>query len=416
MFCQGIRQYSRFGAAVLLVAALFLGGRSAQACQTGATINVFNVESLYVAVNDPGNAGAALVLSPGAYVLSAKTPAGVARPNGGRLELEPDMSLYGVTGDRAAVAIDTSLLPISSLRVSFGNTAALRIGRGCNAVEWITIVGNTNSTAGIETDLAGTDSANVRIAHVLAHDSIRGVDVRNIGAGMSGRHIEAEVSDNEFFRGAEGIRVVNINGVIGGQIDVTMNGNYSHGNANGCSLENSRSSSGDIYVRSNGDRFENNGIGCAIFGGLVAAPSGTASSNSVTFDAHGSKFNNNTLTEFVNTGGVAIVDFGGLLATAAETPGLANSGSHNAVMVRLWGCEVFGNQNIDFQAFGARSTAVPTGVAGLDNTVSLELYGSSKLLDVVAIGSAPDDPSGTNSVNVVRGRTATVGRDPQILR
>lgn len=405
MICTGVTQ--RFGQyaafrALIVSATLFFAGTFAGACPTGTTINVFNVEDLYAAINNPADAGATILLSPGTYVLSARTSAGVARPNGGRLELQLDMSMYGVVGDRAAVTIDTSQLPVASLRIALGNTAAIRVGRGCNDLEWLTIAGNPSSTAGIETDLAGTDIAQVKIAHVVAHDSIRGVDIRNIGAAMSGRRIEAEVSDSEFFRGAEGIRVVNINGVNNGQIEATLSGNYSHGNFTGCIVVNNRSSSGDIHVRSNGDRFENNGIGCTVFGAIVTAP-GVANSNSVTFEAHGSKFNNNTLTEFVNTGGVSAIDFGGLLVIGAETPGLANSASHNSATLRLWGCEVSGNQNIDFQAFGGRSVAVPVGVAGLDNTANIELYGSSKQLDVIAIDSTPDDASGTNTVSVLRG-------------
>src|SRR5512146_1732982 len=67
---------------------------------------VADVDALYSAVNNPGNAGAVILLAPGTYVLSAKNGSGVARPNGGRLELQPDMSLSGVAGDRSAVVID----------------------------------------------------------------------------------------------------------------------------------------------------------------------------------------------------------------------------------------------------------------------------------------------------------------------
>ena len=411
MTCSRIAQPStRFGfrAVVFLVTILFVGP-VARACQTGTTINVSDVEGLYAAVNDSANAGATIVLSPGVYVLSAKTPAGDARPNAGRLELQPDMSIYGVTGDRAAVVMDMSLLPSSSFTVSLGNTSAIRLGRGCNDVEWLTIAGNTSSAAGIETDLVGSNTAQVRIAHLAAHDSFRGVDIRNIGAAMSGRRIEAEISDSEFFHAREGVRIVNIT-VGSGQIDATLSGNYTHDNTNGCIIENNRSSHGDLHVRSNGDRFEHNGLGCLIGGGLVATTSGAANSNSAVFEAHGCKFSNNTLTP-------PGIDSGGILVVGAETPGVANSASHNSVSIRLWGCEVFGNQNVDFQAFAARSIAVPTGVAGLDNTVNIELYGSSTQLDIIAVDSVPDDPSGTNAVSVIRGHTQDHPvRDPHPLR
>src|SRR5215472_12705635 len=47
-------------------------------------IQVSNVEELYSAVNDSANAGAAIVLSSGIYMLSALDPNGVPRPKGGR--------------------------------------------------------------------------------------------------------------------------------------------------------------------------------------------------------------------------------------------------------------------------------------------------------------------------------------------
>ena len=109
---------------------------------TTTSVYVTNVEQLYAAVNDPANAGAAILLSPGNYLLSSTNGAGSARPNGGRLEFQRDMSLYGVTGDRGAVVIDASALPASAFNVSFGRTGPIRIGRGNNAVEWLTIVGS----------------------------------------------------------------------------------------------------------------------------------------------------------------------------------------------------------------------------------------------------------------------------------
>lgn len=360
----------------------------------GASVDVANVEQLYAAVNDPGNAGATIVLAPGTYVLSAKDPGGVARPNGGRIELQPDMSLSGVSGDRAAVVIDMSLLPGSSFNASVGKSSGIRIGRGVNSVEWLTILGNSNSTAGIETDLADSHPAQLRIAHVTAHASIRGVDVRNTGAGMSGRSIVASIEDNEFFGGTEGIRMLNVNGIVGARIDATLSGNRVHDNGNGCIVENNRSSSSTIHVRSSGDRFDHNGLGCIIGGGLVAAP-GAANANTTTFEAYGDSFSDNTLAS-------PNIDFGGVLVVGAETPGVPNSASHNTVTVALWGTKVSGNQNVDFQAFGARNIGSPTGISGTDNHATIELHGVSKQIDVHAVNSSPVDAGGTNTVTVVR--------------
>ena len=82
------------------------------------SITVADVEQLYTAVNDPARAGFVILIAPGTYSLSTKTPGNVTRPNGGRLELQPDMSLIGVAGDRSAVVIDMSALPLASFNTS----------------------------------------------------------------------------------------------------------------------------------------------------------------------------------------------------------------------------------------------------------------------------------------------------------
>ena len=69
--------------------------------------------------------------------------------------------------------------------------------------------------------------------------------------------------------------------------------------------------------------------------------------------------------------------------------------------MRLWGCKVAGNQNIDFQAFGARSGDL-SGIAGIDNHTTIELHGLSKQIDVVGVDSSPVDPSGSNTATVIR--------------
>jgi hypothetical protein len=358
------------------------------------SVYVANVEQLYSAVNNPENAGAAIVLAAGTYVLSA-TSGGIARPNGGRLELQPGMSLTGVAGDRSAVVIDMSALPISSFNASIGLTGGIRLGRGSNAVEWLTIVGQPKSAGAVETDLADSHPTEVTVSHVVTRGSGRGVDVRNTTTAMAGRSIDARIEDNEFFDGGEGVRLLNLN-VIGAHIDATMSGNRMHDNKVGCLIEHNRASSGSIHVRSSGDRFEHNALGCLIGGGLVAgvAPGG-ANSNSTAFEAYGDAFVDNTLD-------VPAIDYGGVLVLGAETPGLANSASHNTVSVALWGTRVSGNQNVDFQAYGARSIAIPPGISGIDNHVTIELHGVSRQIDVDAVNSMPVDPTGTNSVTVVR--------------
>ena len=126
-------------------------------------IYVSTVNELYAAVNDPGNAGATVILSPGQYVLDA------AYPNLGRLELQEDMSLQGQPGNTAAVLIDESALPGNSFRITpTVSTGGIRAGKGTNRLEWLSIKGGSlavNPFSVIETDLVGTQTHLV-ISHV----------------------------------------------------------------------------------------------------------------------------------------------------------------------------------------------------------------------------------------------------------
>ena len=391
-------QLLRGGIAVLVFAA---APHTSTAASAGPAVYVVDVEQLYAAVNDPLNVGASVFLAPGIYLLSP-----LARPNGGRLELQHDMSLYGVAGDRTAAVIDATALPASSFSMPFGRTGVIRTGRGSNAVEWLTIAGNPLAAAAVETDLVGTPETRIRVAHVVAGNSARGVDIRNIGVGMARRRIDAEIVDSEFFGGIEGIRVINLAGADYGDIGVAMHGNRSYENRLGCIVENNRSSFARIHVRSSGDRFEDNGLGCQIGGGLVVPLVGAANSNSVVFEGHGTGFiNNNKRTGFCDEcQGPTFIDFGGVVVAGGDALARANSTSSNTVMVKLWGCRVAENvigAGIDFQAFGARSDD-PSGIAGTDNHVTIELHGVSKQIDVVAVDSSPEDPSGTNTVTVLR--------------
>ena len=367
---------------------------------TATSVSVTNVEQLYSAVNDPANAGAAILVSPGRYVLSATDGGGTARPNGGRLEFQRDMSLYGVTDDRAAVVIDASALPVSTFNVSFGRTAPIRIGRGSNTIEWLTIVGNPAAAAGIATELTGTPTTAIRVAHVFANESSRGIDIRNVSATMIGRRIDAEIIDNELVGPSEvvgmseGVRVANFVGADNGVIVATLSGNRVYGFQLGCIMTSNRSSNSTVDVRSSGDRFVGNALGCLIAGGLSQAATGVANSNVTTFEARGTQFVDNTAQiPGIDPGGVRVV--GGLSTITA------NATSNNTVSVDLWGSKVSGNQVVDFEAFGAWKASSP-GIAGTNNHATVTLHGVSKQIDVVAASSVPSEVAATNTVTVIR--------------
>jgi hypothetical protein len=350
--------------------------------------NVTTVEELYAAINDTANEGFNIVLAPGTYVLSATEPGGPPPPLrlfGGRLELQRDMSLIGVKGNSSAVVIDAKSLPDPSFKnltiggLSGQNTGAIRIGRGSNSIEWLTIVGKPNSASGIETDLTGTDpqeATHIRVEHVVSSGSRRGLDVRNIGAAMAGRIIVAEIFNNDFSAGllagqpSEAIRLVNFFGPDGGKIHAVMSGNRFHDSPTGCFVGNNRTNFGLVEVRSNQDTFEDNEAGCVIVGAIISAGTiGTTKLTTTTFDAHGSDFVNNT-GSFPPTGPFPTYR-GGIVALGAEVQD-PTTASDNTALIVLQNCRVSGNQNQGFEAFGARSTGAIAGTTNNKVTISLK--------------------------------------------
>lgn len=395
-------QFVNRGLAVLVFVAATITSSTVSA---GTVVYVADVESLYDAINNCPCEGAAVVLAPGTYLLSKKDPLGNDRPNGGRLELQKDMSLYGVAGDRAAVVIDATALTAGSFNVPFGRTGPVRIGRGSNTIEWLTVLGNPAAAAGIATELPGTPSAQIRVAHVVSGGSSRGIDVRNVGKDMAGRRIDAEIVDNEFFGPSqvlpgtlsEGIRVVNFVGADGGVILASLSGNRTQGFQRGCIVANNQSSNAVVEVRSSGDRFFANDLGCLIAGGVSSATP-VANSNATIFEARGSQFVDN----------VAPIGGGGILVIGGFSTTQANVTSSNTVSVALWGSKVSDNVGVNFEAFGALQTQTPPpGLAGTNNHVTIALRGVSKQIDVVGVDSLPEDsrlpdPSGGNTVTVLR--------------
>jgi len=71
------------------------------------------------------------------------------------------------------------------------------------------------------------------------------------------------------------------------------------------------------------------------------------------------------------------------------------------VSVALWGSKVSDNLGNDFEAFGARRDAL-SGTAGTNNNVTIEFHGTSKRIDVLTTASLPVDPTGTDTVTVIR--------------
>lgn len=368
-------------------------------------VNVAGVEELYAAVNDPENAHALVVVAPGTYALAALDTSGVARPNGGRLELQEGMGLQGVVGDRSAVVIDAAGLPLTSYvtQASPGlppaPTGPIRMGRGRNSIEWLTIR-NAARQGGIETDLFGAGPARIRIAHIASTGNVRGIEVRNFGSWTAGRVIDADLVDNHIYGNTtglgEGIRIVNIQGANGAQIFARLSGNLVHGNKIGMLVVNNGSNLAQISVLSTGDRFLQNGGGTIIIGGLGSNT--MANGNGIAFEARGSHFSDNNA--------FADIDRGGLVVIGGENISMPNHASYNTVNVVLDGCRLEGNQLMDIGAFGARSNPSSIGMPGTDNRVEVTLRGGGKELPTIVeiADSIPNDPLWMNTAVVIDDR------------
>jgi len=370
-------------------------------------VEVSNIDELYAAVDNVNYEGALLLISPGIYVLNAN------RPNGGRIEFQKDMALQGLPGHAESVIIDASQLPgssfIPSLNIPAPRTGAIRMGKGNNSIEWLTVKGNSTSQAlsAIDTDLIGDGECNITIAHCIVTGGRIGIDMRNVGLASKNRMIHAALMDNEILENlvqqGQGIEVQNANGASGAVIRAVLNGNYVHGNKVGLrsfnnNANNTKTDSGSIIIQSNADRFEENGIGIFLASSLNQGASTTANSNTLSFEAHGSDIQNNKGTipsdvPDVAPGGLYVA--GGLSANSGEV-------SSNKLQVKLFGCTLSDNNGPDIKAYGYLS--VRGILYGTHNVATIHLAGVSANSIVTAIASVPNESEGTNIINVYHDR------------
>ena len=368
-------------------------------------IYVTDIAELYTAVNDPANAGNQIILSEGTYTLSS------SYPNGGRLELQKDMELRGQPGHPELTVIDQTALPTASFNLSTGGrTGGIRMGRGSNVLEWLTIKGNVNALSAIDTDLPSTETY-IKISHCIVSNSQIGIDIRNRLAQHSNRIIHASIENNEVVANnagfGSGVVFQNANGVSSAVIIGDMATNYIHGNRVGFRAFNNAATStvndGSITVNSNADRIEGNGLAMYVAGGLSQASSALANGNQTHLEFHGTIIRNNNpapmppellpLEASIPPGGIFAV---GGISTVAD-----NKASNNQFIVSFWGCDISGNNGTDINAFGAWSRT-PVLLPGINNNAEIYLYGISTNANVVAIPCVPFEPAGTNVVNVVR--------------
>jgi hypothetical protein len=374
-------------------------------------LQVSTIEELYTAVNDPENTGTQVILAPGIYVLSA------TYPNGGRLELQQDMSLLGQPGQRDAVIIDQSALPASSFTIPAGRTGGIRTGRGINAIEWLSLKGgavSANPFSVLNTDLLSTETELI-LSHVYVdvNGSNLGINLRNRLAEHANRKVYATLEDNEM-TGAINVNGIalalqNANGSSGALIDVTMRNNYIHGNKIGILCFSTTGavsiSSCTILINSSGDRLEGNGVGLDVSAGVNQSGVTTSNNHVTTIAMHGTSIRDNNppgMPQLVPVNGALP---GGIYAATAynsvnNITGY-NRASDNKMTISLWGCDISNNNGTDIYAYGA--WCPPAAVlGGSNNLLELYLYGLSSNATVIAVASSPVEPAGTNVVNVYR--------------
>jgi hypothetical protein len=370
-------------------------------------MHVSDISQLYAAVNDPANTGSKIVLAPGTYILDPN------HPNAGRIEFLENMELQGQPGHPEQVIIDASALPSTSfnppLNFPTGRTGAIRMGRGANTIEWVTVLGNSSQSAlsVIDADLVSTPVAHIRIAHCIVTGGRIGINLRNPSTASSGRILEAEIADNEIEENlvefGQGILLQNAAGANGAIIRATLHGNYVHGNKVGMVAWNNNSAntvtnSNSISIQSNADRFDENGIGIFLNAALNQGTTTTANENFLHFEAHGTSIQNNIGVPppyVFNPAPGGIYAAGGL-----SLRGGAADASNNRLEISLWGCPISGNQGRDIEAYGAFSNSAT--LAGTNNVVNIHLHGVSANATVNTTPSFPAEPAGTNTVNIFR--------------
>jgi hypothetical protein len=395
---QGRRCASgRIGVAkrALALAAIAILGAAVVASAQGPKVVVTTAAELQAAVANPANAGRRIVLAPNpdGYVLS---PSG---PTQGRLELQTDMELEGAPGDSSAVVIDASLLPAASYQTGGPATGALRMGRGHNAVRWLTLRNATRGQAFIETDLTPTApdaQTSVTVERCIIEGNARGIDFRLIGAATNGRTLTGYFEDNILRSNTlgmgQGVRIAILQGVTGATLRATIKGNSLEGNLAGLLAASNSSSGNTIAIDSKSNSYTGNGIGCLLVAGIATGAS-HADDNELTFDSHNDEFEgNDEPTAVYADAGAGLAVLGGDSAAAA-----AGGTNRNSTRLDLRNARFSANPTADVVAFGARGA---NGlVAGTGNDVLITLLGSTRDPFILPTDSIPAEP--TNHVTVV---------------
>ena len=328
------------------------------------------------------------------------------------------MSLKGQAGNPDAVFIDQSSLPAASLVLAVGGrTGGIRMGKGTNSLEWLSLKGanvSANPFSVINTDLFSLETW-INISHVKVdvNGCVIGINLRNRLAEHTGRKIYATLEDNEVFGAVNfngfGIAAQIANGASGSLIKVTMRKNYIHGNKVGlltfCSAQTTTVINSRIEITSHGDRIEGNGCGIDFTGAVNQTTTTVANNNTAILKMNGSSISNNNpagAPQLAPVNGA----FPGAMTLTAGYSNVNNIGgydraSNNTMIVECTGCTISNNGPTDIYAHAAWCQPACV-LAGSNNLLEIYLKGSSANAIVDAAASVPAEPTGTNVVNVYR--------------
>lgn len=366
----------------LVVAALAALVSLSAASRTPVPIR--DAPDLYDHLTNSAYDGALLVLAPGPYPLDP------ARPNCGRLELRPGMAITGVAGAPEQVVIDASALYLAKPdQPNYCNEpakfAAVRMGRGNNSLESLTVTGASSAAAAIGTDLDGS-ATRVRIANVIVTNSARGIDVRNFltsGRALDVTLVDNVMHDNKLSKPGQGLRIANI-GSTASSIRVTMSGNAMYDNVVGCLVANLNGSNSAIAVTSTGDAIYDNGNGCLVNGGIADAGSLIPAPANASGNAVSVMFNGGSIEGNNRPPGAASPSPGGLVVIGGQSNSPVYGASRNAVSVTLKSTLLDDNPpQKDLVAAGA----VPD-VSGTGNSVLVDLRNAAGTPETTVTTSA----------------------------
>jgi hypothetical protein len=413
-----------------------IAGPTAEA--RGRKVMVDDVDELYQAVNDPRNANTVVQVRRGVYALAA-TP---ARPNDGRLVLQPGMELAGenryrfvdgrpaprdaggeVFADPASeTVLDGSALTGGSAGPA--GTPGIIVAGADNTVRNLTVRTSVTAVAGIEVP-GSVVAIRECILEAGGEGGRRGIQIHHADAASVGSSSATTVERNvvrhhlaDFGFGIQTVRAETRDDLM----LVTLNGNVVYDNALGLFVPNVISSDGTTVVFSWNNEYRHNFVGVLVIGSRdLGVGLGGGDGNRVAVTSLGDSITGNVdLPEF--GGGVGVLAVAGLgdgddagAASNDNLVALSFAGTRFVAPSGIQNGASDGSFRQDIQVFGA--LAWPDSL-GSNNVLQLLLVGlgaspiPGEAVNVFALDGDP--PGRNNRVEWVGGVDALPALNPLI--